>query len=207
MADQIFKNWNLVEPFKGYIFPRVQRTWNSVLGDFWGRWLWIWAQNAEIQNSGSNMANKNGKGYLMQIIVSNRWFSRSLIMNPSSKIRNWKRRIRYGWLKYKKQKLMPQRFPCGIHFVDDWSFVQMCIWGFYGSLICLGPLENLELIPDLQHFTTRREFLRKILYKNIAILAIQHSKMYFVNTFGDFSHTVERNSLKSVWEIPLYILV
>ena len=38
---------------------------------------------------------------------------------------------------------------------------------------------------------TRREFSREILYKNIAIIAIQHSKMYFFNTFGDFSRTVE----------------
>ena len=37
----------------------------------------------------------------------------------------------------------------------------------------------------------RREFLRKIFYQNIAIIAIQHSKMHFVDTFGDFSHTVE----------------
>ena len=35
--------------------------------------------------------------------------------------------------------------------------------------------------------STRREFLREILYKNIAIIAIQHSKMHFVDTFGDFS--------------------
>ena len=39
--------------------------------------------------------------------------------------------------------------------------------------------------------TARREFLREILYENIAIIAIQHSKMYFVDTFGYFSHTVE----------------
>ena len=38
---------------------------------------------------------------------------------------------------------------------------------------------------------TRREFLREILYKNIALIAIQHSKMHFVDTFGDFLHTVE----------------
>ena len=38
---------------------------------------------------------------------------------------------------------------------------------------------------------TRREFLREILYKNIAIIAIQRSKIYFVDTFGDFSHNVE----------------
>ena len=36
----------------------------------------------------------------------------------------------------------------------------------------------------------RKEFLREILYKN---------------TFGDFSHTFEWNSLESVWEISLYI--
>ena len=43
----------------------------------------------------------------------------------------------------------------------------------------------------VENEATRREFLREILYKNIAIIAIQHSKMYFVDTFGDFSHTVE----------------
>ena len=53
---------------------------------------------------------------------------------------------------------------------------------------------------------TRREFLREILYKNIAIIAIQHSKMDCVDNFGDFSHTFEWNSLKSVWQISLYIL-
>ena len=37
----------------------------------------------------------------------------------------------------------------------------------------------------------RREFLRKILYSNIVIIAVQHSQIYFVDTFGDFSHTVE----------------
>ena len=52
----------------------------------------------------------------------------------------------------------------------------------------------------------RREFLSEILYNNIAIIAIQHSKIYFVDTFGDFFHTVEWNSLKSVWQISLYIL-
>ena len=46
--------------------------------------------------------------------------------------------------------------------------------------------------------------MREILYKNIAIIGIQHSKMYFVDTFGDFSHTVEWNSLESVWIISLY---
>ena len=37
---------------------------------------------------------------------------------------------------------------------------------------------------------TRREFSREILCNNIAIIAIQYSKTYFVDTLGDFSHTV-----------------
>ena len=41
------------------------------------------------------------------------------------------------------------------------------------------------------HQSARREFLREILYNNIAIIAIQHSKIYIVDIFGDFSHTVE----------------
>ena len=61
-----------------------------------------------------------------------------------------------------------------------------------------------QKIEDL--YPTRKEFLREILYNNIAIIAIQHSKIYFVDTFRDFSHTVEWNSLKSVWKIALYIL-
>ena len=36
-----------------------------------------------------------------------------------------------------------------------------------------------------------REFCREILYNNIAIIAIQHSEINFIDTFGDFSHTVE----------------
>ena len=71
----------------------------------------------------------------------------------------------------------------------------------------------MTIIIILRHYypseiqATRREFLSEILYNNIAIIAIQHSKIYFVDTFGDFSHTVEWNSLKSVWQISLYILV
>ena len=53
---------------------------------------------------------------------------------------------------------------------------------------------------------TRREFLREILYKNIAIIAIQHGKMCFVDTFGYFSYTIEWHSLKSVWQISQYTL-
>ena len=51
---------------------------------------------------------------------------------------------------------------------------------------------------------TRREFFREV--NNIAIISIQHSKIYFVETFGDFSHTVEWSSFKSVWQIFLYVL-
>ena len=40
-------------------------------------------------------------------------------------------------------------------------------------------------------YSARREFLRDILYNNIAIIAIHHSKIYFLDPFGNFSHTVE----------------
>ena len=53
-----------------------------------------------------------------------------------------------------------------------------------GRLLC-----DMSCIVNDNH--TRREFLRDILYNNIAIIAIQHSKIYFVDTFGDSSHTVE----------------
>ena len=36
------------------------------------------------------------------------------------------------------------------------------------------------------NLSTRREFLREILYNNIAIIAIQHSKIYFVDTLAIF---------------------
>ena len=68
-------------------------------------------------------------------------------------------------------------------------------------------LANLISIVHYWHYLhTRREFSREILYNNIAIIAIQHSKIYFVGTFGGFSHIVEWNSLKSVWKISLHIL-
>ena len=40
-------------------------------------------------------------------------------------------------------------------------------------------------------FPIRRAFLREIICNNITIIAIQHSKINFVDTFGDFFHTVE----------------
>ena len=56
-----------------------------------------------------------------------------------------------------------------------------------------GPGLSVESRSDCNFSLnfTRREFLREILYKNIAIIAIQRSKMDFVDTFGYFSHTVE----------------
>ena len=37
---------------------------------------------------------------------------------------------------------------------------------------------------------TRKEFLREILYNNIAIIAIQNSKTNFLDTFSDFSQRI-----------------
>ena len=52
-----------------------------------------------------------------------------------------------------------------------------------------------SLLNFQTNMLTRREFLREILYKNMAIIAI----MNFVDTSGDFSHTIWWNSLKSAW--------
>ena len=77
----------------------------------------------------------------------------------------------------------------------------------YLTHFCSNLRKNEKRLFFYEFNTTRREFLKEILYNNIAIIAIQHSKIYFVDTFGDFSHTVQWNSLKSVWRISLYILV
>ena len=45
----------------------------------------------------------------------------------------------------------------------------------YCLTVARGSLKTLT-------YHTRREFLREILYKNIAIIAIQHSKIYFLYT-------------------------
>ena len=50
---------------------------------------------------------------------------------------------------------------------------------------------ELNLYLEVICYISRREFLRDILYNNIAIIAIQRSKINFVDNFGDFSHTVE----------------
>ena len=39
--------------------------------------------------------------------------------------------------------------------------------------------------------STRREFLREIFYNNITIITIRNGKINLVDTFADFSHTVE----------------
>ena len=33
--------------------------------------------------------------------------------------------------------------------------------------------------------------MREILFNDIAIITIQHTTVYFIDTFSDFSHTVE----------------
>ena len=58
-----------------------------------------------------------------------------------------------------------------------YQFFFLTICQFFLSFVILG--------------CTRREFLREILYENIAIIAIQHRKIYFVDIFSNFSHTVE----------------
>ena len=74
-------------------------------------------------------------------------------------------------------------------------FSNLCVFTFiylvlfYLYAVCDSHFVVLS-ITDVSH-AIRREFLREILYNNIAIIAIQHSKIYFVDTFGDFSHTVE----------------
>ena len=76
---------------------------------------------------------------------------------------------------------------------------------FYKVWIPINNVYYLFLLISIV-IPTQREFLREIFYNNIAIISMQHSKLYFVDTFGDFSHTVEWNSLNSAWQIFLYIL-
>ena len=61
-------------------------------------------------------------------------------------------------------------------------------WGLH--LMQREQIEENKITAMIRQ-DTRREFLREILYNNIVKIAIQHSKIYFVDTFGDFSHTVE----------------
>ena len=58
----------------------------------------------------------------------------------------------------------------------------------------------------IEYYLYTEKIFEEHLYNNIAITGIQHSKIYFVHTFSDYFHTVEKNSLKSVWKISLCIL-
>ena len=68
----------------------------TVLGSFWVRWLWIWTQNSEIQNGGSNMVDQNPKRCV--VLDKNRYSGvfRLLIMNLERKFGKSKLRIQYG---------------------------------------------------------------------------------------------------------------
>ena len=87
-------------------------------------------------------------------------------------------------------------------------YVVLCRAIFVNTKVKLSQkfINSNRLFDNLFSPPTRRGFSREIVYKNIAIIAIQHSKTYFISTFSDFSHTVEWNSLKSVFQISLYIL-
>ena len=68
----------------------------KTLLDFWGRSLRIQAQNLEIGNGGSNIANEKCKSYLVRMKFGTRGFFGSLITNPNSKVRHSKWWIQYG---------------------------------------------------------------------------------------------------------------
>ena len=74
---------------------------------------------------------KNVKSHLNRMKLGTRDLLTSLFKYSSSIYRNSKFQMQRGGPKYNKQKLMPQMFLRGIHF----SFIQMCIGGFLGSLI------------------------------------------------------------------------
>ena len=54
---------------KKVLDPILTNTFFSYGGGFWGRWLRIWIQNSEFQNSGSNMADQNSKSYLFCVKI------------------------------------------------------------------------------------------------------------------------------------------
>ena len=92
-------------------------------------------KHSEIQNDGFNMTDQNSKNYLIGMKFGTRGFLVLMIVNPSLTFRNSKCRMQYSGPKCKKQKIILERFLCGIHFLDYWYFVQMFIRGFFGSLI------------------------------------------------------------------------
>ena len=74
--------------------------WNSVLGYFWDRWLRIWTQNLEIQNSGRNIATRIKK--LLDLDKTGWRFSGSLFTDLRSKLINSKWWMQQGGPKCKK---------------------------------------------------------------------------------------------------------
>ena len=73
--------------------------------------------------------HETAKSNLIGMKFAVRGFLESLITNLRSALTNLKWRMQYRWLKCEKQKVMPHRFPCSIHFSSDWSSVQMCFSG------------------------------------------------------------------------------
>ena len=88
------------------------------------------------------------------------------------------------------------------HLVPEIKIIMTMTWRFrintpeYYKQKWPNVTQEKEVNIDIC-FYTERIFERN--WKNIAIIAIHRGKIYFVDTFGDFSHTVEWNSLKSVW--------
>ena len=52
---------------------------------------------------------------------------------------------------------------------------------------------HLQIVCEMKNKNPRNteRIFRVFLYDNIAIIAIQHRKIYFVDTLGDFPHTIE----------------
>ena len=69
---------------------------------FFGRWLWICYQFAQIQDGGSNMAAKNFENCSISMKDSMQGFFGSLITNPLSVFTNPRWRIQYGDQKFRK---------------------------------------------------------------------------------------------------------
>ena len=114
----------------------------------------------------------------------------------SKKLKNWLKGLHGFW-----------NFEKTIFFIifPSTYIVSRILSRSFKSIEVNSRRERLLKSPPIR-IPARKKFLREILYKNIAIIAIQHSKMYFFDSFSDFSHTVEWNSLESVWQISLYIL-
>ena len=76
-------------------------------------------------------------------------------------------------------------------FFSTVSLLSFLMLSFLSSISNSEFLYSLPITRHHDDASTRREFFREILYNNIAIIAIQHSKIYFGDTIGDFSHNVD----------------